>query len=203
MAELRIRKINLNKQTNNQLGLKQLIDFETIDTPNISVGNTPNISDGETEISDEIQELNSPIKEQQSPIEINITTKTNKICESFKNNMKNLEGYFNESYDKFNKRINKLETKIINEKNLYDKLEHTKNNYKLQYELKKDDYTVEHRKLLLNQSLLYLYSNLVSLIKFLKIEFDNSIADNDTILFLCSSFLVNSELFIFCSNSLK
>tara|TARA_B100000959_G_C14640917_1_gene484243 strand:+ start:104 stop:622 length:519 start_codon:yes stop_codon:yes gene_type:complete len=170
MAELRIRKINLNKQTNNQLGLKQLIDFETIDTPNISVGNTPNISDGETEISDEIQELNSPIKEQQSPIEINITTKTNKICESFKNNMKNLEGYFNESYDKFNKRINKLETKIINEKNLYDKLEHTKNNYKLQYELKKDDYTVEHRKLLLNQSLLYLYA-VISIIIFFMYKF--------------------------------
>ena len=37
MSELRIRKINLNKQTNNQLGLKQLIDFETIDTPNISL----------------------------------------------------------------------------------------------------------------------------------------------------------------------
>ena len=70
MSELRIRKINLNKQTNNQLGLKQLIDFETIATPNISLGNTPNISDDETEISDEIHELNSPIKEQQSPIEI-------------------------------------------------------------------------------------------------------------------------------------
>ena len=170
MSELRIRKINLNKQTNDQLGLKQLIDFETIATPNISLGNTPNISDNETEISDEIQELNSPIQEQKSPIQVNITTKANKTFESFKNNMKNLEGYFNESYDKFNKRINKLETKVINEKNMYDKLEHTKNNYKLQYELKKNDYIVEHRKLLLYQSLLYLYT-IISLLVFFMYKF--------------------------------
>ena len=170
MSEFRIRKINLNKQTNNPLGLKQLIDFETIKTPNISVGNTPNISDDDTEISDEIQELNSPIKEQQSPIEVNITTKANKTFDSFKNNMKNLEGYFNESYDKFNKRINKLETKVINEKNMYDKLEHTKNNYKLQYELKRNDYTVEHRKLLLYQSLLYLYA-IISILVFFMYKF--------------------------------
>jgi predicted ribosome quality control (RQC) complex YloA/Tae2 family protein len=157
MTELRVRKINLNKQTNNQLGLKQLIDFKTIATPNISEGNTPNISDNETEISDEIRELNSPVQEQQSPIEVNITTKANNTFESFKNNMKNLEGYFNESYDKFNKRINKLETKLINEKQIHNKLENTKNNYKQQYEIGKMNFVVEHRKFLLYQSLLYLY----------------------------------------------
>ncbi len=167
MSELRIRKINLNKKTDDKIGLKQLIDIEKITTPNISVGNTPNISDNETEISDEIQEINSPIQEQQSPIEVNITTKANNTFESFKNNMKNLEGYFNESYDKFNKRINILETKLINEKDIFNKLEHTKNNYKLQYELKKDDYIVEHRKLLLYQSLLYLYAIITILIFFM------------------------------------
>tara|TARA_Y100001970_G_scaffold271469_1_gene366801 strand:+ start:81 stop:599 length:519 start_codon:yes stop_codon:yes gene_type:complete len=167
MSELRIRKINLNKKTDDKIGLKQLIDIEKITTPNISVGNTPNISDNETEISDEIQEINSPIQEQQSPIEVNITTKANNTFESFKNNMKNLEGYFNESYDKFNKRINILETKLINEKDTFNKLEHTKNNYKLQYELKKDDYIVEHRKLLLYQSLLYLYAIITILIFFM------------------------------------
>lgn len=167
MSELRIRKINLNKKTDDKIGLKQLIDIEKITTPNISVGNTPNISDNETEISDEIQEINSPIQEQQSPIEVNITTKANNTFESFKNNMKNLEGYFNESYDKFNKRINILETKLINEKDTFNKLEHTKNNYKLQYELKKDEYIVEHRKLLLYQSLLYLYAIITILIFFM------------------------------------
>lgn len=167
MSELRVRKINLNKKTDDKIGLKQLIDIEKITTPNISVGNTPNISDNETEISDEIQEINSPIQEQQSPIEVNITTKANNTFESFKNNMKNLEGYFNESYDKFNKRINILETKLINEKDTFNKLEHTKNNYKLQYELKKDDYIVEHRKLLLYQSLLYLYAIITILIFFM------------------------------------
>ena len=38
MSELRIRKINLNKKTDDKIGLKQLIDIEKITTPNIQNG---------------------------------------------------------------------------------------------------------------------------------------------------------------------